>query len=510
MYRALLWLCAVASLWAAMDLTYQVKAQPAEASQRYTLRALPWGNLFYQLDCLSGQGHCSRTAFESLWQKLGWQAEDAARLEEWRTLKKRYQRSFELASPALPSALPLSFVGVNLWDRVRLASLSARSEAEWREHLMLVMKSEDAEALLSLCQAFEGRFMPWWQTTGRAVSEKGLQDFATTLKKNQLAPLIKQASRFYGTTLPADSLLAFHFIARPEGGDHNLNGEQIEHQSVIEIREQPSGNSQLDVVIHELCHYLYRRRSHAQEAGLQAQFAAQNSQQAWASYHLLNEVLATAIGNGLVNQQRLSPADFAALQQRERGFYNDPYIDPLARAVFTRVGQALAQGESLDSPVFLRDYLTQAAQLPADVIRSPIPLLRTLGLAYDGPELHAASRQLTQQLRSGAVYGAADLERARQTFAAYPQLSGVVMLTPQRVDALQNWESLGAKPWLKALKQALQKQNALIWGVDRGQGAWLAIILSPDLPTFQSLGQRLLAQPHTFNGLMPSGSERMP
>jgi hypothetical protein len=468
----------------------------------YDLRALPWANLFYQIDCLAGKGHCSESSYRELWQALGWGTSDEARLKDWQALRTRYYRQIQFESPPDKLPLPTKFDGVVFWDKIRAASFNAKNRQELAQNLAAVMQPADAEALMGLLEGFETRFFNWWAQTGQSLSDGGAQSFAQLLAKPELPRLLEQASRFYQAELSPQSVLGFNFMARPALGGKNHNGEQVDNQSVVEVLEQADATSHQDVTIHELSHYFYRRISSDKERQLMEHFAEAGTPEAIAAYNLLNEVMATSIGNGLFNQMRMPPERFSSYLSTPSSFFNDPLIDPAAKAVYLRVEKALSQGETLTDAGFVRDYLALCHKALGPRLSSPIPLLRIMAAAYEGADLAAVLSQLQRRLRIGRTWSANALdEQAQGSFKNFAALSGVLLVKPSQLERLKVWtDVLGPVDTL--ISQAKAK-GSMIYGIRRSSNAWVFVLVAPEAKDFAPLIERLALAESLFEGALP-------
>ena len=55
------------------------------------------------------------------------------------------------------------------------------------------------------------------------------------------------------------------------------------------------------------------------------------------AFLLVEESVAAGLGNGLVARKVLPKKEFERLFAKDRGFYNDPYIDPAAKALLNQL-----------------------------------------------------------------------------------------------------------------------------------------------------------------------------
>jgi len=471
---------------------------------RYSLRALHYSNLFYQLDCLSGQGYCSKESYQTLWeQELEWNDEDEKKLTLWRELKNKYNQQIQLPMPARTTSLPPRFEGLVVWEQVRQAALNAPTRQDLLENLSLIIQPQDAEVLAKLIFHFEKRFFSWWDTKGQSLAESGANTFAEQLQNAGLINLLEKASLFYQAELDETSLLGFNFIARPDlGKNTSVNGEQVSNQSLIEIKENAKIINQMDVVIHELSHYLYRRSSRDNEASLMQHFSKLNSADAIAAYNLLNEAIATAIGNGIVNRILMPLDSFQRMEAKERSFYNDEWIDPLAKAIYPRVADALQKGEVLNSESFVQDYYQLAKKALGPKLKSPVPLLRVMAAAYE-PELLESFQKFQSSLRIGSSWGANGLDaKARSTFLSFKDLSGIIMLRPQNLNYLNQWQEVLGQNAIQNIQKIGNKQN-LVYGVKRSSTAYVFVFIASNPDEMNQLIALFSEQNTRFEGLMP-------
>ncbi len=477
-----------------------VHAEVAGASAR--LNANLWPQMFYQWDCLTHNPHCSRESFRQLWQTAG---VDVADYQNYLAqLKAKYARQFQINEPPANTGLPFRFEGISLWDKIRQAALKSSAKRDFYTQMELVLLPTDAEALTQRMENLETKLSSWWEREGLSTAAAARNAFSKVLSTEELSRLLTQAGQFYEADLNAQSVLGFHFMSRPVAGSNTLNGEQIEAQSVIEVRPDREALSNLDVVVHEWSHYLYRRQPEASAIRLINFFVEQQTPEAIGAHHLLNEVMATAIGNGEVNQLLRSPESYARYISRPLALYNDPWINSVALALQTRIKSALRQNETLSSEAFLRDYLRIAQDtLGKESLTRPEILLRTLGaLTLDG--LTPVLREFQGMIRAGNARSSSDPLQAKGFFERYSALSGIVLARPESVKQL-----IKDRFWLPEnvqadFESALSKGDSFVFGVKRNRQAYTYFVVLPEGAGHRELLEAFRARPGAFTGLMPS------
>jgi hypothetical protein len=477
------------------------QAAPVERRQEYVFAARPMANLFYQLDCLAGQNHCSRTTYQALWQqKLQWEATDDTMVQRWQALRQRYQRQVGLPSAITVSmGLPLRFEGLDLWKKARIAALQSEQLNDLPTYLGLVMSPGDTAEALAIMGHFWPRFQAWWRSEAVSEVESSLNALAAGFHRYRLPELIRRASDFYQATLPAQGALHFHLIYRPAlGTGSSFNGEQLENHSLIELRAGTPPESSLDVVIHELCHYLYSLSPLQAHADLVKAFADNFQPHAISGYNLLNEALATAWGNLEAGKAILPGPEFDKKLKTPGAFYNDPFIDPVARAIWPLIQASDARL----SPAWVSEYLKRVEQALQGQKQHPVALLRTVALAYD-PSVRNVVPLFQQRLRVASVYGTNSLtaESGRQQLAIYPALSGALFVPRNKLAELDSWQELLGSQHVAQIKK---QPGAFVYGIRRNAKAFIFVFVADQEAQFQELFAQLEGADQPFEGVRSS------
>ena len=148
-----------------------------------------------------------------------------------------------------------------------------------------------------------------------------------------------QIADFYDAELSANETITFHFLYRPvtaaerANKSHHTHATVLDNHAWIEFLDNESPKERLDVALHELFHYFFRQRLIGAQRSLARAFINAPQPFALGAYGFLDEILATALGNGLVGERVLTPDAFAAELHKPLGFYDQPDIDALAKAI---------------------------------------------------------------------------------------------------------------------------------------------------------------------------------
>ncbi|CAM1350823.1 hypothetical protein [Tenacibaculum crassostreae] len=99
--------------------------------------------------------------------------------------------------------------------------------------------------------------------------------------------------------------------------------------------------SRVGIIIHEMCHILYKSQSSYFQQKINNWFENSDSPYSFLAYSFINEGLATALGNGWAHNQIHNKID-------PGNWYNNKYIDGFAHALFPLAEDYLAKGKSID------------------------------------------------------------------------------------------------------------------------------------------------------------------
>lgn len=448
-----------------------------------TINARYVGQIFYQLDCIAGQSNCSRAAYQNLWNTLGYQDSDQAQIQAWQALRSDLDIT-QVNGPTLPNlAEPLLFQNSNRWQSVRVAALTSDTLSAFEQKLVVTVSADEARALRNILQHFSDRFLRrWWEQGARAESEALLQRYRESFASYNLDDEIEKISAFYGVTHRQEGL-HFHLLLQAPGAEDLSLAEQILNHGVIEISSAQSPRSQLDVMIHEMTHYFFKQLPPETQASIQGFFAQQPDPFAMSAFHLLDETLATAIGNGYLNARLLDPAFFAQMQATPLSFFNDTFIDSNAKALY-QSGDFLAN-QVLDSSAFLARYYAIAQN--AIALDHPIPGLRLSAVYAATDSLKGLLPDFQARLKPWGQFVVGESSGPR-FLARYPRLNGVLLIGTD-LTPLNNWrEVLGESAYQEIMSRSNQD---FIYSV-KGKQRQIYVIRGRTLSTAESLLQQLL------------------
>lgn len=466
--------------------------EPSSPSGAPVIQARYVGQLFYQWDCLAGQGNCSQSAYAQQWQSLGVQTTGNPLLNRWLTLKNTLDRTRVLSTQISPLAEPLVFQSQNTWDQVRVAALTSDTLNAFSANITPLMGTAERDEMVSILQSLSDTFFEdWWQQEGKSQAESLTQRYQETFDAYALDDFINQVSNFYEISAEQRQALQFHLLLQAPGAEDLSFAEQILAHGILEVSSSQSPHSQLDVMLHEMTHYFFKQLPATTQAQIQNFFAQQTEPEAMSAYHLFDESLATAIGNGYINQKVLRPDFFARMQTTPLSFFNDPWIDTNGKALFN--ADLLFKGQTITADSFLSAYY-QSTRTALDLTH-PVPRLRLSAVFAATPALQRLLPELQGRLKPWAQFVVGQTGPA--FFERYPRLNGVILLA-EDLSPLQAWQGvLGDTAYNEILSQA--PAGAFLYGVSTPQRQ-LYILRSLSSADDSPLLQSLLQQRENANG----------
>ncbi|MEO6601645.1 MAG: hypothetical protein ABIQ16_17345 [Polyangiaceae bacterium] len=466
----------------------------------YVFRASRLTNLAWQLDCLAGFGRCSQPAYEALWRdRLQTDPDLHAALARWGDLRRQLRGPVgeRLESHSL---LPLPQRKADLWQRVRLASVTAVTEAQYRSELSALTDPESAAALGAVVARFDLAFSTIWEQAV-PVLQRAMSEQAALQRRADVALTVRRVAGFYGGS-STPPIMRFDLLYRPEHPSADFATQLLDH-GLIEVVATAKPELRIQPPVHEMFHYLFASAPFQKLDDLASRFAASPDPQALAAYGLLDEVLATGLAQGVLGRE-LAPAELEARLAAPRKLYDDPFVDAVTKAFLPELG-ALLQKSGADRTVFSAEF--QAAYLGA--VKSAFPRglppaadLRPFACAYS-KDLEKAYQAL--RVASGSqLVGSSDQpddEDTRALLEGHPTWGRVLLLKPNELSALRRYGK-SLTPTAVALLRANARRNDRFAYATRASGAGPVFVLVADSDEHaQKLITEFMHLPTMFSGL---------
>lgn len=473
----------------------------------------PLANLTYQLDCVSGvRIACSQQNLRALWDREFLRtAQDSALLAEWAHIRSRYDDA-EVYPAAEEGAATLPLEGradgVYLADRMRVAGLQATSAADYGQRIQLLALAGDAAHLRGVVDYFLPRFDGWWQREAAAAGAPFATRVGELLRDPRIAGRIAEFARFYGVEFGPGETLDFTLLYRPSLVREGTNGQQIGARSLVEFVAGERPEQRMDVVIHELCHYLFSRVPRERLAALEAGFvarAAAGDASVPAAYNLLDEALATTFGNGIVIRAFMTPAAYDTLLATDRSLYANPWIDGAAKATLRWIEPWLAQGRAIDDPAFAARYVAALDSAFGARLQAPAPYLTRVVAVLDrfDPSPWTAVRRIlrpsTSYTRESDCCDAATLSDYRSR----PGLNALIVIVPDNLPALAE-QGVISRAKADSIQARVRADGGAVYAFRRSPTSFTCVVAAPTPDRAEALVGHLAAAPALFEGFLPA------
>ena len=443
------------------------------------IRADAEQNLIYHLDCLARIIGCSRDNFAELWQALPKRDKDDVWLERWKNSRITPNTRSAKAKPGDSTSHPFDAPLHDVEQPV--AQLSAK----------------DYETLAY----FQPRFDAWWKVEpGNHLKRMrlSLEHLAVIV---ELPDLLSGLARFHAVPNAAVRPVEVFLLSAPGVRKSPTHAEIRGDRAFVETRIGESGTVRMGVVAHEAAHYYYSLAPLRQRTRTREWFLTSERSWAIAAYHLFNEALAAAFGNGLVEARLLADSDFTRYVALPESFYADAYVDAAAKATQPLLDDYLRHGRALDR-AFVDRYI-EALGIALTPKMADIGFwLRSLSFTSTSSKLDPLKNIIGQYIVTGALFQETINGRCVEPclLQRYPELSGIIVTLNDDVSALS--EFLPDEVVRTVSRDAFLHQNS-VFGFQRSPRSLLFVVSGRTVEDVSEGLQRLLIHGRIFEGVLP-------
>ena len=220
-------------------------------------------------------------------------------------------------------------------------SIFAKNFKDFSERTLGLLPVAEHERLFTSIRKFEPLYdeLIWKPNVDKLRNY--LDQLEVNAKKWKLDQMFKKALKFYKGNWPSDIPFVVSFYPIP--GEHgHSSGESME--SVLSIGvlvDEKDIQGRFGVIFHEICHSLYESENKVFQKEFESYFLDSKSKFASYSYQLINEGLATAVGNGWAYEKAAKRVDSGE-------WYNDKYVNGFAKGLYPEVKNYIETGRTLD------------------------------------------------------------------------------------------------------------------------------------------------------------------
>ncbi|MDM7913923.1 MAG: hypothetical protein QUU85_01465 [Candidatus Eisenbacteria bacterium] len=353
-------------------------------------------------------------------------------LQDFRALHQRMQEGIDFQD--YPPGRPH---GVKLEQLLFWRALDARNLDELRAATQGMLPLADQERYFTILREIQAIYDPliWEQNLGKLESYRAEMEART--QAWGVDAMFRAAARFYRSAWPAG--LPFTVALYPvPGGKGSTTAESFGSlETVAVLVDEKDLAGRFGVIFHEMCHSLFEAEPVASQQELAGWFDQDSSAYAPLAYAMLNEAVATAIGNGWAYERATGHRDGSS-------WYADPVIDGFAKALYPEVARRLDAGLPIDRDFVTHSIETFARAFPDAPYRVDL-LLREIVLMTDGETFSPAEARdvLRARFRMSSIYSTApiDDDRSLAYLDQQPKTPVVIAVAPGSVGQLAALEA---------------------------------------------------------------------
>lgn len=226
--------------------------------------------------------------------------------------------------------------------------IHATSLAGFKQQTFGIVPNESLSALCRILSVFQPVYDSLIYQPNREAFERKLDTLKTFVARADLGHFFEAGLRFYHTEW--DKEVPFDIAVIPTINKNGFSARAFLNDAVSEVPLNFNNNKVLfSVLMHEIYHILYDGQSLQLKQDMTGWFAENPSMNSQYAYLLLNEAMATALGNGYVYEKLNGKADTT-------DWYNIKYISLMAQRVYPLVKSYIAANKAIDRS-FVNQYI---------------------------------------------------------------------------------------------------------------------------------------------------------
>ncbi len=239
-------------------------------------------------------------------------------------------------------------IGGSTASLLKKSLISSSTIDEFKISAVGIIPNANLFALTTIIQAFLPAYRELIYMPNKAVFEKQLADIRDLIATKHIGAYFDIGRQFYNATW--DSTIPFEFCVYPLPQSRGFTATAFFNNAVSGVQTNLADyNKLLGVMLHEIFHILYDEQSLAFKQQVETWFDANPSKNSRYAYLLLNEAVATALGNGYVYGQLNGKEDTAV-------WYRRPYTNLMAKQIYPVVKSYVEQHKPMDQQ-FVDSYI---------------------------------------------------------------------------------------------------------------------------------------------------------
>lgn len=220
---------------------------------------------------------------------------------------------------------------------------------DFKKQTFGIVPSSELFAFTDIIGKFEPIYDSLIYIPGKEVFDKKVNQLSQYVQNSKTADYFQVCLRFYNTKW--DYSIPFEIAIIPSLNQRGFTATTFLNIAVSEVQlEFDAYDRLLSVLMHEIYHILYDEQSLDFKLLINKWFNQNSSKNSQYAYLLLNEVLATAVGNGYVFEQLNG-------ELSEKDWYYVKYINQMAKKIYPKVKEYLNHKKPLDKD-FIDAYIS--------------------------------------------------------------------------------------------------------------------------------------------------------
>jgi len=238
------------------------------------------------------------------------------------------------------------------WQLLKLAASNSSDIDDFSSRIMGMLPVSDLVNLVESLNALEEVHEQLVWQPNEVKLKVFLEKLRSEAQKGDFQNDFQQAAKFYSSTWNHSIPFKVHILPMPamEGGVYEIatpEGNTLTYS--IAMRKDRDLAKDLGVIFHELCHVLYKNQASEIQHEQEKIFLSHPSQYKTSAYKVLDEALATALGQGWYYKQLTGKLD-------TNMWYAVEQVNNVGKAIYTLVEEFVDANKALDAS-FVNRYL---------------------------------------------------------------------------------------------------------------------------------------------------------
>ncbi len=414
-------------------------------------------NLNRHLDCLSEyEDHCEKPNYLPAWKGF-LNPKRQELLETWKSLKEKNQVNFNQKKEENLVHPPLTRSNVSVDKKIKIIAGLSTDLNDYYLRMVSLVSAEDAIQFKKILEEFYPHFHLWW-SKHLPQGHDYLDRIRKVINRKDIQKQVKEIQSFYGAEISQDEPQYLFLYLVPENVTKHSNSENFENFSTHEFFPKDKPIDDLPVIYHEIFHYYLKRMSKENQKKITEYFYNSSSVVAIPAYSYLNEIFATAWGNGYINRTLLSTPEYNNLINRPQGLYSNEFIDRGAKRLLPLLDQFLAKKQKLFSREFLVEYEKMfEAEFAKDLSRIEL-YISEIALVFDHNIFKP--KMLREQFKLSSVMSSGFNEKLEfEEFNRFTKLNGFLILQSKSIGQLEGFIEASTFEMIKEKKKGFFYQN---------------------------------------------------